>query len=219
MALVEGQLTPLDSAAGRSSVESRGFRAWLSRWRNSVWAPVLGRTLAVLGGMLVLATIGAFATLHGAHGHALELGDAPLGSARASSSALRPAAMPVLEERSGLAQHASATGGGADPRTSPPPAEPPRSPAVTEDGKVILNLANSADLQRLPGVGKKRAEAIVALREKLGGRFRRLTDLLRIRGIGSRRLRQLEPLVVLDAVAATAGSPSAAPARSPSAAP
>ena len=71
------------------------------------------------------------------------------------------------------------------------------SPGITADGKVILNLATAEELTRLPGVGAKRAEAIVRLRERLK-RFRRPTDLLRVRGIGVRSLKRLTPHFVLD---------------------
>jgi len=71
-------------------------------------------------------------------------------------------------------------------------------PALTADGKVILNLASVTDLVRLPGIGQKRGQAIVELRKRLGGRFRRVRDLLRIRGIGYRTMKRIEPLVVLD---------------------
>jgi competence protein ComEA len=70
--------------------------------------------------------------------------------------------------------------------------------AITADGRVVLNRASLGDLQRLPGVGAKRAEAILEVRAKLGGRFRDLRDLLRVRGIGLRSLKRIEPLVVLD---------------------
>jgi competence protein ComEA len=63
---------------------------------------------------------------------------------------------------------------------------------------VILNLAGPAELQRLPGVGAKRAAAIVELRQRIG-RFRRPSDLLRIKGIGPRTLERMLPMLVLDA--------------------
>ncbi len=71
-------------------------------------------------------------------------------------------------------------------------------PVRTPQGKLILNRASPEALMKLPGIGHKRAKAIVALRNRLG-RFRRLADLLRIKGIGFRSLRKLKPLVVLDA--------------------
>ncbi|MEI9949160.1 MAG: helix-hairpin-helix domain-containing protein [Pseudomonadota bacterium] len=72
------------------------------------------------------------------------------------------------------------------------------SAGMTEDGKVILNLASVEDLRHLPGVGPKRADAIMALRARLG-RFKQVNDLLRVKGIGVRGLKKLMPHVVLDA--------------------
>jgi competence protein ComEA len=62
---------------------------------------------------------------------------------------------------------------------------------------VNLNLASAAELRVLPGIGAKRAEAIVALRQRLG-RFRRPGDLLRIKGIGPRTLERLLPQVSVE---------------------
>lgn len=79
------------------------------------------------------------------------------------------------------------------------PAERPSagSTAITADGKVILNLATEVELRRLPGIGHARAQAILALRDKLG-RFRRIEELLRVKGIGRKRLAALRPKIVLD---------------------
>lgn len=71
-------------------------------------------------------------------------------------------------------------------------------PAVV-DGKIVLNRATEDELTKLPGVGKKKAQAIVALREKLGGRFKRLEDLMRVRGLKRKALERIRPHVVLDA--------------------
>jgi competence protein ComEA len=69
--------------------------------------------------------------------------------------------------------------------------------AITADGKVILNLAGEEDLRRLPGIGASKAKAILELRAKIG-RFRRAEDLLRVKGIGRRRLARLRPLLLID---------------------
>ena len=68
---------------------------------------------------------------------------------------------------------------------------------ITKDGKVILNVADVGELTRLPGVGRKRAEAIVQLRTRLG-RLRKTTDLLRVKGIGVKTLKKMLPYLVLD---------------------
>jgi competence protein ComEA len=62
---------------------------------------------------------------------------------------------------------------------------------------VYLNQATLADLRRLPGVGAKRAQAILALRDRIQ-HFRQIEDLLKVKGIGRASLRKLRPLVRLD---------------------
>lgn len=71
------------------------------------------------------------------------------------------------------------------------------APGVLSDGRVVLNTATAEQLCRLPSIGPARAEKIVQLREKLGG-FKTVRQLLRIRGIGPRTLKKIEPLVVVD---------------------
>jgi competence protein ComEA len=62
---------------------------------------------------------------------------------------------------------------------------------------VVLNTATLEDLRRLPGIGQKRADAILALRARLG-RFRALEDLLKVKGLGRATLKRIRPLVRLD---------------------
>ncbi len=68
---------------------------------------------------------------------------------------------------------------------------------VLPDGRVVLNEANANEMTRLPAVGPARGEAIVKLRERLG-RFRKLSDLLRVRGIGWKTLKKMREKVILD---------------------
>jgi competence protein ComEA len=72
------------------------------------------------------------------------------------------------------------------------PAEEPAAPV----GQVNLNTASAEELQRLPGVGPSRAVAIVEYRERHP--FRRVEELMRIRGIGRKTFRRLRPLLTLD---------------------
>ncbi|MFO0549420.1 MAG: helix-hairpin-helix domain-containing protein [Polyangiaceae bacterium] len=78
------------------------------------------------------------------------------------------------------------------------PDTPSSSSARTPDGRLILNLATEAELDGLPGIGARKAHAIVELRDKLGGRFKRLEELMRIRGLKRKAIERLRPLVVLD---------------------
>jgi len=59
-----------------------------------------------------------------------------------------------------------------------------------------LNQATSEQLQQLPGIGPVTAKAIVRFREK-SGPFRRVEDLLAVRGISKRKLEKLRPYVTV----------------------
>lgn len=162
----------------------RRFIGWAAQWvARSVWWPLGAKALAALAAFAALAHVGSGA------------------AARLSGEGVAAAA-PALANTVGQSSVAAAAKPSAWPSAAPSAscrcANAAPSPAFTNEGLLILNRAGTVDLQKLPRVGEKRALAIVALRDKLG-RFRHVRDLLRIRGIGYRMLKQLEPLVVVDA--------------------
>jgi len=63
-------------------------------------------------------------------------------------------------------------------------------------GSVVVNLntATEAELGHLPGIGPSKAAAIVAYRAR-GRRFRRVEELMRVRGIGRATFRRLRPML------------------------
>jgi competence protein ComEA len=69
------------------------------------------------------------------------------------------------------------------------------APKASEGPPVDLNRATVEELCTLPGIGKKKAEAIVALRERKP--FTRVTQLLQIKGIGPRTLQRMRPRLVV----------------------
>lgn len=73
------------------------------------------------------------------------------------------------------------------------------SPAAEADALVDLNHASVAELTELPGIGQKRAEAILAFRETHGG-FQSISQLLKIKGIGRAMLRKLRALVTVSSL-------------------
>ena len=84
----------------------------------------------------------------------------------------------------------------AEVNAPPPPAQRARARterkrALEPGEKIDLNTASVDELRRLPGIGAKRAEQIVALRDKRP--FRRVTELRRVRGVGKKTLRRLLP--------------------------
>ena len=75
-----------------------------------------------------------------------------------------------------------------------------------------LNSATEAQLVDLPGIGPSKARAILAYREQ--NPFRRVEDLMRVRGIGRGTFRQLRPLVTVNGAAQPA-TPANGNARRP----
>ena len=64
---------------------------------------------------------------------------------------------------------------------------------VTENS-ININTASADDLEKLPHIGRKTAEAIVAFREE-NGPFRRPEHLLLIRGISEKRFAEIGPFL------------------------
>lgn len=75
--------------------------------------------------------------------------------------------------------------------------------------KVDLNRAGVVELMRLPGIGQKRAQAIVAHRSKEP--FRKVDDVLAVKGLGPAWLAKVKANVVVGSAGA---SPPSAPAPS-----
>lgn len=158
----------------RASLEgvARVWRGALASLRASAWCAPVARVLAAAVGLTFLAFLGRAA---GAVPHAEHAMHAP--APRADASAEVPAPAPVAPETPAPCVSA------ATPSTRAATGEP-----------VDINTATAEELQRLPGVGAKRAEAILSLRAKLG-RFRRVEDLLRVRGVGRSTLKRWRPLL------------------------
>jgi len=67
---------------------------------------------------------------------------------------------------------------------------------VAPDGAVNIQTATAEQLELLPGIGPSKAAAIVAHRENHA--FRRVEDLMRVRGIGRATFRRLRPMLTVD---------------------
>ena len=61
---------------------------------------------------------------------------------------------------------------------------------------IDVNRASAVELRRLPGVGPRLAERIVAARET-GGPFAAFEDLRRVRGLSRQKIERLRPLLRL----------------------
>jgi competence protein ComEA len=61
---------------------------------------------------------------------------------------------------------------------------------------ININTAGLKDLVKLPGIGIKTAEKIIILRKKKGG-FRKLNELLEVKGIGNTRFTNIEKFLYI----------------------
>lgn len=194
---------------GEATRASRGLPAVLSHVRARLsalvsaarawqWGPVLGRLVAAAMGLVLLGAIGRSAlarNILSTDPPAPDAGVAPPQPKVADVPAAVVASTPVGVAPPGAGLLAASTLPSSV--TSPASAREPAHGHATPDDPVYLNQATLADLHRLPGVGPKRAEAILALRGKLG-HFRQIEDLLKVKGIGRSSLKKLRPLVRLD---------------------
>ena len=68
------------------------------------------------------------------------------------------------------------------------------------DQKININTAQSEELQKLPRVGPAIAQRILDYR-KDNGNFKRIEDLMKVRGIGEKVFAQLKDLITVGAEA------------------
>jgi competence protein ComEA len=175
------------------------------------WAQRVGRAAGYLLGVALLAVVGSghmarWLSPTPSLGLAVaEAATAPPPSVAASPPTAKVAALKPREAASEPPSVEAAATTRVEAEAAPDETAAPAAnldggaPAngVAADGKVILNLASEEDLRRLPGVGHGRAQAILALRERMK-KFTRVEDLLKVKGIGRRKLAQLRPLVRVD---------------------
>jgi competence protein ComEA len=83
-------------------------------------------------------------------------------------------------------------------QSTPAQGAPAKAPAAV----VNLNTATAEQLDGLPGIGPAMAARIVEYRQK-NGAFKKVEDLMNVRGIGEKNFLKLKPLV-------TVGAPKAA---------
>ena len=176
-----------------------GLRARVRSWAaGSAWAPLVAKALGYVAGFAGLALVGSGA-LGGVFSKVPGI-DASAAHAAGSNSipgAHPPDAGPPVDAGAVGAVSSGAQHGAADAGAPADGGGGGGGGGITQDGKVVLNLATEEDLRRLPGIGASKAKAIVELRTRVG-RFRRAEDLLRVKGIGRRRLARLRPLLLID---------------------
>ena len=67
---------------------------------------------------------------------------------------------------------------------------------VSSSAPVNLNTATATQIATLPGIGAKAAARIVEYREKNGG-FKKIEELMNVKGIGEKSFLKLKPLITV----------------------
>jgi len=62
--------------------------------------------------------------------------------------------------------------------------------------QVNLNVASAGEIEKLPGVGPAMAARIIEYRQKNGG-FKKIEDLMNVKGIAEKTFLKLKPLVTV----------------------
>ncbi|MGA2447394.1 MAG: ComEA family DNA-binding protein [Polyangiaceae bacterium] len=161
---------------------------WIVAWR---FTKPLARMAAAVSGLLFLAFVG----WHAVPGALAGSTPSAVLSPSVASEPAQPPSPPTPPASAATAATAAPSSPVTDSVTSHARASP--------TDPVVLNTAGVDDLRRLPGIGQKRADAIAALRSRLG-RFRAIEDLLKVKGIGRAMLKRLRPLVRIDPAPADA---------------
>lgn len=151
-----------------------------------VWARPLARVTGMIGVLGCVAFLGKQSEEESSYGARVAM---PTRSAEGALPSQPEHRDEKPEEEQALAE------------TAPPPCtgkkEVEGPSGILPDGRIIMNEATQRDFTRLSGVGEARAAKIVELRTRMG-KFRKVADLLRVRGIGWKTLQAMKDQLVVD---------------------
>ena len=81
----------------------------------------------------------------------------------------------------------------------------PAASSAAPSSPVNLNTATQQQLESLPGIGPRAAERILEYRQK-NGSFKKIEELMNVKGIGEKSFLKLKPLITVSGGKAGAGA-------------
>ena len=90
------------------------------------------------------------------------------------------------------------TAGNAAAQQTDKPVRARAAAAAAPAGPINLNTATQAQLESLPGIGAATAKRIAEYRQKSGG-FKKIEELMNVKGIGEKSFLKLKPHVTVAA--------------------
>lgn len=127
-----------------------------------------------------------------------DLGPAPAHGRLHAGTETESATVNVDDSNAHLPSAGQDSGHPAASQDSERPVAGVSSNSASSDGNLLVpvNTAPASELQKLPGIGPKLAEAIIEYRTR-SGPFKRVEQLLEVKGIGPAKLGRMRPLVKL----------------------
>ncbi|UOY94069.1 helix-hairpin-helix domain-containing protein [Ectobacillus sp. JY-23] len=74
--------------------------------------------------------------------------------------------------------------------------DPGAVPVAPQTNKIAINIASKEEIEKIPGIGPKKAESIIRYREEHGP-FQTIEDLLEVDGIGEKSLTNIKEQIVV----------------------
>ena len=161
------------------------------------WVYRLQQRMAITRGECTVILVLAFLFGLGLAARYVQSQAQPLAAAEYEAAALRFEQASEAPLAEAVEEAAPAAEVAAEPAPRPRVYAPKPTPPAAS---INLNTATASELQRLPRIGPKMAARIIGYREAHGA-FRRVQDLIQVRGIGKKTLAQLTPYLVIEAEA------------------